>query len=104
MALGLARLFPGAQSCQGGVIGQVELQRGDGDKALGERAKIGPGIGDAGWGLPADPKIGTPARVGAAVKLVFVHPQPLAGDLPAFDLGFGEKGHVDVEKCVWFLR
>ena len=95
---GLILPLPGADVGEGAVGGEVELKRGDGDVAFGERADVGAGFGDAGGRVAADPVIGAVARVGAFVEAAVIDAQSLTGDAKAFEFIQFQKGDVDVEQ------
>src|SRR5205085_1566695 len=55
-----------------GVVGEVELERGDGDVALGERLHVGAGVRVGAEEVGAGPEVGPPAGVHPAVELLGV--------------------------------
>src|SRR4051812_22123109 len=78
------------QSCPQGLndfdLGQVHMQRRDGDFALVYCAQIGSHRRIAAYPLEADPVVGVPARVDTAIERGGLQiALALRGDLDAFD-------------------
>src|SRR5574340_1037313 len=65
--------LPFLQSIHRLVMGQIQLQRRDGDIALGQRADVRALFSHAGRGFATDPVIRTPARVRALIEGIAVH-------------------------------
>ena len=71
MLPGLFLPLPGGKIRQNTVSGQIQLQRGDGDEAFGQRSDIGTAFRNAGGSIAADPVIGATARVNFFILKVF---------------------------------